>query len=99
MRCFGAIGYPPERFYRAAITALVVPSEANMTTLRTVWSRLTFEERGILGVSRLKKTRNEQQVRALCTGIVHAYMARRSWEMTPSCVHRVRQAQLHAAHI
>lgn len=99
MRCFGAIGYPPERFYRAAVTTLVVPSEANMAALRPLWKKLTSEERGVLGVRNLEKPRNEEQVRALCMGIVHAYIARRSWEMTPSCVHRVRQAQLHAGHV
>lgn len=99
MRYFGAIGHPPERFYRAAITALVVPSEANMAALRTVWSRLTPEEREVFGVKRLEKARREEHVRALCTGIVHAYIARRSWEMTPVCVRRVRQAQRNIQHV
>ncbi len=92
MRYFGAVGHPPERFYRAAVNAFIVPSKANMDTLRALWKKLTSEEREVFHVSSLVKPRTEEQVRTLCRGIIDAYIVRRSWEMTPAPVRRVRQA-------
>jgi len=98
MRYFGAIGHPPERFYRAAVTAFVDPCEAHMIALRPLWKRLTKEERKILDVSHLGEPETKEDIRALCTRIIHAYTARRSWEMTPIFVRHVRQAQLRTVH-
>ena len=93
MRYFGAIGHPPDRFYRAAIAALIEPNEERVTALKTAWEMLDKEERIVFGTPRFPKLRNEERIRDLCKGISDAYNRRRSFELTPPSVWRVLEAR------
>lgn len=93
MRYFGAIGHPPDRFYRAAIAALIEPDEERVAALKAAWEKLGKEERIVFGIPRFPKLRNEEHVRDICKGISDAYNRRRSFELTPPCVWRVLEAR------
>lgn len=92
MRDFGAIGYPPDLFYRAAITASLLPNKEHIASLKAAWENLSGEERAIFGLSRFPRLRRRESTEKICARISDAYSRRRSCEMTPPTIRRVRES-------
>lgn len=96
MRDFGAIGYPPERFSKAAMRGFIAPCTEHLDALRAVWKTLTEEERGILDARTFQEAETEQEIRDFCLRIHRAYMVQRGRELTRAFVHLPRRTLLRA---
>ncbi len=97
MRDFGAIGFPPERFSKAAMKGIVVPNKEHLDALHPIWQKLSTEERAVLGVSAFERPKTEQGIRDFCLRIHNAYMAQRSREMTAPFVRANWRGRLRTA--
>lgn len=90
-RYFGAIGYPPEVFFKTAVQVVMQEGPADGRLLKDAWRKLSERERHIFGMPRFKRPWTRRGIKEICLHIIEKYGARLTHEMTPPSLHRLEK--------